>query len=119
MIEEKDIKATIGADHYEMMIIAKEVCRTMRINEDVLFDYNGKHPYPQIRQMFMHVCWERGHSYASIGRFIGRDHTTIIHGVNAHKARLIDLERLEENESANELKVEFKRWSLLHADAAA
>lgn len=39
------------------------------------------------RQEFMYEARLIGKSYPQIGRFLGRDHTTVIHGVRAHLKR--------------------------------
>lgn len=39
------------------------------------------------RQHAMSECRDAGYSYAAIGRFFGRDHTTVIHGVRRHNDR--------------------------------
>lgn len=41
------------------------------------------------RQEAMFKMKRAGYSYSEIGRFFGRDHTTVMHGVRAHEARQI------------------------------
>jgi len=41
------------------------------------------------RQEAMFKMKELGHSHSEIGRFFGRDHTTVMYGVRAHEARQI------------------------------
>jgi chromosomal replication initiation ATPase DnaA len=40
------------------------------------------------RQYAMHLMAEAGHSGPVIGRFFGRDHTTVQHGIRAARARI-------------------------------
>lgn len=40
------------------------------------------------RQHLMYNLWITGeHTFSQIGRFLGRDHTTVMHGVDAHARR--------------------------------
>lgn len=39
------------------------------------------------RQYAMKLMADAGHSQSAIGRFFGRDHTTVMHGIRAAKAR--------------------------------
>lgn len=49
----------------------------------------------EARQQAMYLMHEAGKSYAQIGRFFGRDHTTVAHGVKAHERRLSAQEAAE------------------------
>lgn len=40
------------------------------------------------RQEVMRRAVEAGFSLGRVGRFLGRDHTTVLHGVNAARARI-------------------------------
>lgn len=40
------------------------------------------------RQHFMTLAAENGFSTTQIGNFLGRDHTTVMHGIVAHRARV-------------------------------
>ena len=44
----------------------------------------------QPRQEAMFKMKSAGYSHAEIGRFFGRDHTTVMHGVRAHEVRQVD-----------------------------
>lgn len=48
------------------------------------------------RQHAMYLMAEQKHlSFPMIGKFLNRDHTTILHGVKAHKARVEALSQAE------------------------
>lgn len=40
------------------------------------------------RQYAMMLMADAGHSQVAIGRFLGRDHTTVMHGIRAARARM-------------------------------
>ena len=40
------------------------------------------------RQEAMYLMWRRGHSQSAIGRFMGRDHSTVNHAIRAVENRL-------------------------------
>jgi chromosomal replication initiation ATPase DnaA len=42
----------------------------------------------QARQAVMYLARLEGHSLSDIGRAMGRDHTTVLHGIKAHEERL-------------------------------
>ena len=47
----------------------------------------------QARQAVMYMARLDGHSLNDIGRVLSRDHTTIMHGIKAHEARMNRAER--------------------------
>lgn len=42
---------------------------------------------PRARQIVMYVVARAGFTYSAIGRVLKRDHATVMHGVDAEKAR--------------------------------
>lgn len=48
----------------------------------------GRYAHPR-QEAYWIVRQETGLSYASLARLFGRDHTTIIHGIRAHEARMV------------------------------
>ena len=56
--------------------------------EDIIGEKRQKcHTHP--RQEAMFKMRSEGFTYEEIGRFFGRDHTTVIHSVDVHKARQV------------------------------
>ena len=47
----------------------------------------GRAPVSEARQAVMYLCAAAGHKPGCIGRFLGRDHSTVASGVRAHAAR--------------------------------
>lgn len=69
--------------------ILADVCKRYRLRvKDLMGPERVRYiSYP--RQEFMYLAYETGRfSYPTIGRFIGRDHATVIFGAKAHAARL-------------------------------
>jgi chromosomal replication initiation ATPase DnaA len=58
----------VCADNGIMASGVKAQCRTAKI--------------VKCRQLFCHLASLAGHSHSSIGRFIGKDHTTVTHAIN-------------------------------------
>jgi chromosomal replication initiator protein len=79
-----------------MKTIAADVCARHGLAVDDLLSPDRKRRIAHPRQEFMWRCrqiyWASGgHRYSlpQIGVFLGcRDHTTVLHGVRAHEARL-------------------------------
>ena len=69
--------------------IVSEVIREHGLSSEA-FRNPGKHPVRPIsyaRQHAMAIMHAEGHSLASIGRYLKRDHSTIIAGINSHYKR--------------------------------
>lgn len=49
-----------------------------------------------VRQEVMWACSKAGHSLKQIGSFLGKDHTTVLHGVRQHEQRLEESKRAGE-----------------------
>lgn len=70
------------ADHAAMF------CHTNRITLHDLCGPAKHQPLAKLRQQFMWECHTRyGKSFAAIGRFLNRDHTSVIWGVRRYKER--------------------------------
>lgn len=52
-----------------------------------MIDQNRARRYAHPRQEGMLVAFMSGHTVSAISRFLKRDHSTIIHGINAAEAR--------------------------------
>lgn len=72
----------------ELMGMAKEIARDAGISMTDLFGHSHKPRHAQPRQFLMWRARQEGHTYESIGAFLSRDHTTIIHGVRQAQKRI-------------------------------
>ena len=71
-----------------MLEIAASVAGKHRLG---VKDLKGQNKYRRVAQPRQEAMWEMhqaGYSYPQIGRFLNRDHTTVMHGVRAHEARM-------------------------------
>jgi chromosomal replication initiation ATPase DnaA len=78
-----------------MRDIIERVAKKHRVTYLDLIGPTRKAPYPAIRFEAMWLCSEVKHfdgkprwGLSQIGRAFNRDHTTVLHGVRAHKRRL-------------------------------
>jgi chromosomal replication initiation ATPase DnaA len=68
--------------------LAQDWCAACGTTLDAMRRHNRQKGVAEARQGLMWVLYHRaGLSYAAIGRALGRDHTTIIHGVAAEGRR--------------------------------
>ncbi len=77
----------IRAPHDAIAAIVAEVSEATGISAT---DIMGTRKWAQIsaaRQMVYYIAHRNGMSLPEIGRAFGRDHTTVLHGINAEKAR--------------------------------
>lgn len=74
---------------YRMAEIAADVCAARGVTICDLRSPNERSAVASgARQHFMFEAYATGqYSLAQIGRFLGRHHTTVLHGIRAHKAR--------------------------------
>ncbi len=63
------------------------VARRHGIEPAHIYGRSHRPEYAHPRQEVMFLADKAGHSQAAIGRALDRDHTTIIHGIRAHKSR--------------------------------
>jgi len=83
------VKETVESlDRKTMRGIAIRVAAKHNLPMPEIFSKNRRHFVSQVRQEVMWECRAKGYSLGQIGRFLGRDHTTIIHGIRAHEARM-------------------------------
>jgi chromosomal replication initiation ATPase DnaA len=69
--------------------IAEEVCAEHGFPISRLLSDYRRQPEVRWRQEFMWRAYQTGlFSYPTIGRFLGKDHTSVVHGVRAHAERL-------------------------------
>lgn len=72
-----------------MAEIAADICERHEISvADIRAPERGGRPVCAARTAFMFEAYATGRfSLPRIGRFLGRHHTTVMHGIRAHKAR--------------------------------
>lgn len=70
-----------------MRRIAIDVAMKHQITIEELTGPKRHHRQAHPRQEAMFRMKRSGYSHSAIGRFFGRDHTTVMHGVRAHEAR--------------------------------
>jgi hypothetical protein len=70
-----------------MRDILAEVCAEYGITPEEIKGPGRKRYHAVPRQEFMLRCHETGRSLPEIGRFLGRDHTTVLHGCRVARER--------------------------------
>lgn len=81
----------VAAEMREEVRLCLLALAVVRLNRMSLADLLGKDRAARLvrpRQLFMLRAAEAGFSTMRIGRFLGRDHTTVMHGIRAARARL-------------------------------
>lgn len=74
--------------------LAMRFCDEEEISLGALLGPGRHQGISRLRQAFMAEVYDtKQFSLPQIGRFLARDHTTILHGVRVHKARVLDEER--------------------------
>jgi len=68
--------------------VARTISATHGIDLTDVLGRSTKREISNARQEIMFALRQRGWSYPRIGQVLGRDHTSIIHGVRAHERRL-------------------------------
>lgn len=69
--------------------IAEQVCEAHWLSRERLMGDSRRQWETRARQEFMWRAYQTGQfSLPTIGRFLGRDHTTVLWGVRAHQRRL-------------------------------
>lgn len=85
-----------GPSHRQakMTNVLRRVCEQHAVNEaDVLDRSRGPKPVSDARQEIMRCLLDMKFGYAEIGRFLNRDHTSVLHGVKAATERNLGLRR--------------------------
>jgi chromosomal replication initiation ATPase DnaA len=73
----------------ELLAIVKRIAAAHDVTVDELLGPSREAAPAHARQALWATLHERGHwSYPRLGKTFGRDHTTIIAGVNAHRDRM-------------------------------
>lgn len=84
----------------EMARILAVACDVMDVTREDLLAYSRVIKVAVPRQITMLVMLKAGHSLSAIGRFLGRDHTTIMHGCKAAEERVTNNSRRREQYQA-------------------
>ena len=64
------------------------VCRRYGITRADIYGRSHSRKYAHPRQEVMWLARQAGLSFPQIGKALGRDHTSVLHGIRAHEARL-------------------------------
>lgn len=64
------------------------VCRRYGVTQVDIYGRSHSRKYAHPRQEVMWLARQAGLSFPQIGKALGRDHTSILHGIRAHEARL-------------------------------
>lgn len=75
--------------------LAIAFCKTFEVSEAVLLKGKRTHDLTHVRRALWSALREQGWSYGQIGRRCGRDHSTVVHGIDryhvtAHKPEFLD-----------------------------
>ncbi len=73
--------------HERKLLRIREVCEEAGVAYDDVMGKNKTRKVCAVRQRLFYEFREMGMSLPDIGRFFGRDHTTVLHGVNMEKER--------------------------------
>lgn len=76
-----------------LLDIAREVAAELALDHAEIMSGCRRFDVAHARQMVMFVAHRGGLSYSAIGRALGVDHTTVMHGVAAHARRVGELVR--------------------------
>ena len=68
--------------------IIREVAKLTGVPQDDILSPKRDRVTSRARQMVMWKAHKEGHSLPQIGRVLGRDHTSVLHGVRAINRRL-------------------------------
>lgn len=71
----------------EIRDIVREVADEASVRFDEVMGRSRVHGLVVCRHMAMFIAYRRGHSLSRIGRVLGMDHTSILHGVRAEALR--------------------------------
>lgn len=86
--EHERIRLSSMMTPYERKILrVREVCAECGVSFNDVMSRNKLPNVAHARQRLFLEFREMGMSLSDIGRFFGRDHTTVIHGINAEKER--------------------------------
>lgn len=74
-------------DRFNLSTIAETFCDRFDVTIDQLTGNTRTHEVAHLRQDFMLEAHEAGFTISSIGRFLHRDHTTVLYGIERAKLR--------------------------------
>lgn len=74
-------------DRFTINQIAETFCDRFDITIEQLTGATRTHDIAHLRQDFMLEAYDMGFNVSSIGRFLGRDHTTVLYGINRAKLK--------------------------------
>jgi chromosomal replication initiation ATPase DnaA len=72
----------------EMLAILRAVSEVSMVTPGDITGPERKRPISIVRFCFMYIAKEYEFTHAAIGRFVNRDHSTVIHGVNNYESWL-------------------------------
>lgn len=73
--------------HERKLLRVREVCAEAEVSYEAVMGRNNFAHVSRVRQRLFLEFREMGMSLPEIGRFFDRDHTTVLHGINAEKER--------------------------------
>lgn len=65
----------------------RQVCELYGVEPEMILSETRVRAVAWPRQHFMALCVDNGKSLPQIGKYLGRDHTTILHGIRSFAAR--------------------------------
>jgi len=111
-----DVKVTVtdveeNTEEFTMGSALKAVCKVFEVREDDLLSPHRASYITTPRFALMYLgCYMTNNSTTTVGRFLNRDHTTIIHGRNrASQLRRTNKAFAERLEQSEELAIEYDR----------
>jgi chromosomal replication initiation ATPase DnaA len=69
----------------EMLAILRAVSEVSMVTPGDIIGPERKRPISIVRFCFMYIAKDYGFTHAAIGRFVNRDHSTVIHGVKCYE----------------------------------
>lgn len=84
----EDGHIAVSKSKIAMAKISEEVCTRYGIGMDLLRSRNRQEEVATPRQVFFYLCREQAIPFKSVGRFVGRDHTTAVHGCRCVRNRI-------------------------------
>lgn len=79
--------ASMMTPHERKLLRVREVCAEAEVSYEAVMGRNNFAHVSRVRQRLFLEFREMGMSLPEIGRFFDRDHTTVLHGINAEKER--------------------------------
>lgn len=74
----------------DFMSVAKVVCAHEAVSCSALLSKKRDRPVVKARTMVAQLLRQKGYSLSEIGRFLGRDHSTVIHMLRKPVDRFVD-----------------------------